>query len=167
VSAHREGYTIAPQTITVGKGEARDVSLSAAAPPPPWRPGPALIIPASVLGVAGIAVGAGLTAAANAKSSDITALQGELRQGGTAFPCAGAPAPGMCKTLHDTAASRDALSRGAVAGFVLGGAFALAAGGLTVWRARAPKDEGAQARKVRVAPLVGAGQGGVVMVGAW
>jgi hypothetical protein len=73
----------------------------------------------------------------------------------------------MCSALQSAAASRDALSRGAVAGFVLGGAFGLATAGLGWWAATSPRSERGATVRVRVAPLAGTSSGGVLAVGEW
>lgn len=186
VSAKLGGYEAATQAVDVAKGTSTPVTLKLAAiaptatasanvSPPPTAtatgrartgPPPALIIVGGVLAAGGLAAGAGLTVAANGKGSDISALQEQLWKGGAQYPCAGASTT-SCGTLRDALASRDALSKGAVAGFVLGSAFALATTGMGLWLARTPKDEAPAQPAVRVMPAVGSGEGGIVVVGAW
>jgi hypothetical protein len=183
VEAKRAGYQDAKQLVQAAKGSAQTVTLAlAAAPPPPppstgtvpvprpppWRPGPALIIPAGALAAGGIAIGAGLTVAANGKASDVRAMQGNLKQGGNAYPCAGASGTTAttCSKLRDTATAQQTLSDGAFASFVTGGAFALVAAGLGIWTTVTPRDAGPKSA-LSVAPVVGAGAGGVVVVGQW
>jgi hypothetical protein len=59
--------------------------------------------------------------------------------------------------------SKNTLSNAAVGTFVAGGVFALATVGLGVWQAVARKP----ATAIRVAPVVGANERGVVVLGAW
>jgi hypothetical protein len=87
-----------------------------------------LAVTSAVLAAGGIAAGAGLTVAANGKASDAATLRAGLKG------CAGVTT-GNCAALASDASSRDALSRGAVAGFAVGGAFAASAVGFGVWAA--------------------------------
>jgi hypothetical protein len=185
VQAKRAGYLDAKQTVQAAKGSAQTVTLALPpAPPPPltttgsvpqstpppWRPGPAVLIPAGALAAGGIAIGAGLTVAANGKASDVHAIQGSLKQGGASYPCAGASGATAttCSKLRDAATAQQTLSDAAFASFVTGGAFALAAAGLGIWSSVTPKDTGPK-RGVHVVPVVGvgAGAGGVVVTGRW
>lgn len=176
IEARLAGYTKASVTVEVAKGSSEKLALElrrsdpigVPAPPPAWRPGPALIIPASVLAGGGLAAGIGLTVAANGKRTDAEALRAKLV--GAGATCKGSPAGSVatnCAALQQAANSRDTLSKGAVAGFVVGGAFALAAAGLGVWATIAPKDERKPARVVRVVPSIGAHEGGLFMTGEW
>jgi hypothetical protein len=178
VAAKRAGYEDAKQVVQAAKGSAQAVTLAlppAPAPPttgttapptpPPWRPGPALLIPAGALAVGGIAIGAGLTAAANAKGGQADTLGAKLPPS----TCAGTPPAASasdCASLKSTLRTESQLSDGAVASFIVGGAFALTTAALGVWAGVAPtkaKDRPA----LRVVPTTSAHGGGLVMVGAW
>jgi hypothetical protein len=179
IEAKRAGYQDAKQTVLAEKGGAQTVTLvllpvvlPPPAPPPPvtrtWRPGTALLVTGAALAVAGLTTGAGLTLAANGKRASADALRVKL--GGGAPVCAGMPAPSVasdCAAFAGDAASRDALSRGAVAGFVLGGAFGLATAGLGAWAASSPNGERRTTGGVRVVPFAGADGGGLIAVGVW
>jgi len=170
IEARREGSATVRQAVTVGKGEAREVALvmapvavvPATAKRPLWP-----VVVGSVLAVGGLAAGAGLTVAANGKSTDIDGLQTMLRQGGSRYPCASAAPAVGCTTLRDTAAARDRLSNAAVASFVTGGVLAVTTAGLGIWLAKAPADEKADPRQLRIAPVVGLGEGRIAVSGAW
>jgi hypothetical protein len=171
------GYEAAPQVIEAKKGDSTEVALvlkTPAPPPPPpgppvkdvWRPGTAVLVTGGALAVGGLAAGAGLTVAANQKRADAGALAATLPAGGPV--CAGTPVASVattCTAVKNAAASRDALSRGAVAGFVLGGAFGLATAGLGWWTAASPKGERSGKPSVRVVPFAGATGGGLVVLG--
>jgi hypothetical protein len=125
--------------------------------PQPNRPPKALTVSLAALGVAGLAVGIGLTVAANGKASDVARLQ----LGKSACLTPGASAS-QCATLHDAASSKVTLSNAAVSTFLAGGAFALVTAGIGIWVATGPK-----AAPVLVVPVAGADRAGLAVVGAW
>jgi hypothetical protein len=88
----------------------------------------ALAVTSGALALVGIAVGAGLTVAANGKSSDAATLRAGLTG------CAGVTT-GSCAALANDASGERGLAQGAAAGFVLGGVFAASAVGFGVWAA--------------------------------
>jgi hypothetical protein len=177
IEALQEGFPAARATVeaTPGGDRALALELKKSEPPPPpppppvkesWRPGVAVLVTGGVLAAGGLAMGIGLTIAANAKRADADRLAAMLPPGGPV--CTGVPAPSVattCTALKDAAASRDALSKGAVAGYVIGGAFALATGGLGLWAAKPQKGERTQTGSVRILPFAGAGGGGLVVMG--
>jgi hypothetical protein len=183
IGATLAGYTDASEVIEAVKGGAKAVSLSLAPTtprgggplPPPTATAPAgsaappraALISAGVLGVAGLAVGGGLAAAANGKASTVHTQQTALQQGTGKYPCAGTSAPSGCTTLRDAAKTQQNLANAAFVSFVAGGTFALATAGLGVWTALAPKAGADTKPTVRVAPVVGAGEAGIVVVGRW
>jgi hypothetical protein len=161
-----DGFPIASASIDAKAAGMRDLALvlKRAEPPPP----PVVVVPpearpvwpavvTGALAVGGLAVGAGLTVAANGKGTDVGMLGTQVGGRSACF----AKAPG-CDALRDAAASRDMLSSVGLWSFVAGGAFALTAAGLGMWAGMAPTKAA-----VHVVPLVGAGQAGVGMVGSW
>ena len=176
IVAELTGYASATATETATAGSPDEVKLTLVkeAPPMkieppkqdptppvvPYRPSTALIVAGGVLAVAGIATGAGLTIAANGKGDDVATLSNQV-PGRSA--CGGASPPTACGDLRNAAASRDTLSNAAVVSFLVGGTFALVTSGLGIWSAKTPR----QTSVVRVAPVAGAGQGGVMILGSW
>jgi hypothetical protein len=172
VTARFAGRADATQTVTLSAGGEQKVALRMVveAPPPPVvvpvekRPvWPAVVT--GVLAVGGLAVGAGLTVAANGKGSEADALGAKL---GGPSTCTQTPGDMTCKTVKDDLRSRDVLSKAALAGFVVGGALALSTAGLGIWAGARPREERSGTKQaVRIVPLVGSGVGGVVALGVW
>lgn len=138
------------------------------APPPvkaaAWRPGLPMLVTGGALAVVGLAVGAGLTAAANGKSSSAESLRATVVSNSA---CAGAAASSTsCAALLSDLQIRDSLTKGAFASFVLGGAFALATAGFGVWTATTPKDQ-KDVPALRVVPAVGRDEGGLIVSGSF
>jgi hypothetical protein len=171
LEAHADGYVPATVSFDVAAGAALPVRLAlvpkgATVPttPPPRAPIPrAVIITGGILAAGGFAAGIGLTVAANAKSSTADGLDAKL----PLSSCAGTPAAARasdCAALKDALHSQSVLADGAVAGFVSAGVFALATAGLGVWslRSSSPKTG-----SVRLAPVVGSHDGGVLVMGRW
>lgn len=153
----RLGAKIATAELDVAAGGRRTVPL--ALTQPSAGPGLGWIIAAGVLAGGGLAAGAGLTAAANAKAGDSAALRSIVGPAGCALPSAANA--GTCTNIKDAATSQTTFARAAAGAFVVGGALGLAATGLAVWRVAG------STATVRVAPVVGATEGGVIVVGAW
>jgi tetratricopeptide (TPR) repeat protein len=167
VRARLAGYETAAATVEAAKGAAIEVRLEMKkevvvppVPPPapePRRPAwPAVV--SGVLAAGGLAAGAALTVAANGKSSDLARLQNG--QSSTCF----APGAGLlsqCSALHDAAVNKTTLSNAAASAFLVGGVFAAATAGLSIWAVTSP------VVVVRAVPTVGAGQAGVTLQGAW
>jgi hypothetical protein len=79
--------------------------------------------------------------------------------------CSGKPAESIastCVTLRDTVAEQNMLSNGAMVSFLIGGVFAVGTAGLGIWSASKPKENA-----IRVMPALGAGNGGILITGAW
>jgi hypothetical protein len=136
-------------------------------PPPDRRPRLALTIVSGVLAAGGIAAGAGLTVAANSKGSSADGLRATLPSNSSCYG-SGAAAP-TCKSLNDALGAESTLSKGALAGFVLGGAFAAATVGLGLW-SRPSSDQGEQRKgraQLQVVPVIAGREGGVVVMGRW
>lgn len=169
VTARLAGRPDVAQTVTVEAGARLGVTLKIVAEvaAPPVVPLPVVekrpVWPAVVSGglaVVGLAVGAGLTAAANGKSGEAEALDAKL----PLSSCSGAPATGRagdCNALKDALRSQSQLGSAAVAGFIGSGALALVAAGFGVWSV------GPKRAAIRVAPLMSAQGGGVVVLGVW
>jgi PEGA domain len=168
IEARRSGHATVTRTVNAQAGTATETTLelreAVPAGPPPWKPGPALIIPAGVLAVGGLAAGIGLTVAANGKGADRAALLGKIGATGCA-QSASANAPD-CATLLSEAKSQSTLANGAVGAFVAGGALALVTGSLVAWAGikRPPPRDGL---RLQVAPALGATERGVVVRGTW
>jgi|HubBroStandDraft_6_1064221.scaffolds.fasta_scaffold163497_1 hypothetical protein len=130
-----------------------------------WKPGLPVLVTGGALAVVGLAVGVGLTVAANGKSADATAMRAGL--GGQPMTCT----PGLstasspsCGTLKSTLTAESTLSSAAVGSFVAGGACALITAGLGLWRFRTPSD---QKVAVRVVPEVAPDHASVILFGRW
>jgi PEGA domain len=168
IEAKLPGYETTASTFDAAKGSASELTLTmreATAPPPPtppvkdtWRPGLPVLVTGGALAVVGLAVGAGLTAAANGKAADVVKLQ--LGQSSSCF-APGSSTAAQCGQLHDAAASKTTLSNAAASSFLVGGVLAATTGGLGIWAAM-PRTVTVQA-----GPTVGAGQVGVTIYGAW
>lgn len=151
IEASALGYGSTRQTVQVAKGGSSEVTLTLVEPR-------RSVVPALVTGglaLVGIAAGAGFAAAANGKAGTAATLRSAL--GGVPSACA-ASTTGDCRALADALRSQGTLAKASAGAFVSGGVFALAAAGLGIW---------ASGKPVRVAPVVGAGERGVVVVGTW
>jgi hypothetical protein len=179
VEAKLDGYEDARVSVDVAKGakaaptlkmvRVAEVRGGPVAPPvmpvvekrPMWP-----VVASGAAAVVGIAVGAGLTVAANGKSADANALRSRLG-GGNA--CAGSPAAGVasdCKKLRDNGSTQSTLASAAVGAFVTGGVLALATGGLGLWVISARPRSGPMTG-LRVAPYAEPHEAGAVLVGQW
>jgi hypothetical protein len=170
VLVRRSGRPDVVQGVTLAAGESRAITMKdeAQVPPPPVTPQKprlptAVLVVTGVLGAGGVAVGAGLTAAANGKGSERATLLAKLGDSG----CAGGTGAvsGDCTKLLNAAKSQSTLSNAAIAGFVSGGVFAVATAGLGLWASSKPATR--ERTQIRVAPVVSATDRGVVMVGTW
>jgi len=172
--ARLAGYVDARQALETPKGSTQTMtlSLSPVPPPPPredgppaasaWRPPVGLLVATGVLAAGGLLVGGALAATANGKASNASALDVTLGSGSSVCTTPAASTAASCSALHDAVAGKGTFSNAALGGFVGGGVFALATVGLGVWAAGSPK-----AAPVRVAPIVGAGTGGLLIGGTW
>jgi hypothetical protein len=159
VAARGTGYVGAQQAVSVGKGEEREVALVLAgvapvvvARRPIW---PALLSGGAAL--VGIAVGAGLAAAANGKGADAATLRAQL--GGGRSTCTGA-VDSQCNALGDALRSQGTLAKASLGSFLVGGAFAVTGAGLGIWAT-------GKSARVGVMPALDATQRGIVVVGSW
>ncbi|MFS8067782.1 MAG: PEGA domain-containing protein [Byssovorax sp.] len=167
LEARSEGYLSAKSTVDAKAGTSRDVALELKradvvppVPPPSVGPSPVWIAVSGALAAGGFGAGIGLTAAANGKSADAKTLRAQV---GSGSGCFAQSISQPCVMLQSAADSKNTLSNLALVSFIAGGAFALTSAGLGVWSASSPKT----GATVRVAPVVGASQGGVLVVGSW
>jgi tetratricopeptide (TPR) repeat protein len=172
VEARLAGYTGAPQRVTVAKGAAIEVA-TALAPVPrgvdpivvsvrrrSLAPGLALAAGAAV----GLLGGAAFLSLSASKRSDAKVLDAQiLDHHGTCAGGAGnydaARCPGLQSTLH----ADDAFHDVAVGAFVVGSAAAVAAATYFLWPQRTVELD----RGVRVTPVMGTGDRGVVVSGSF
>jgi tetratricopeptide (TPR) repeat protein len=159
-TARRDGYTLAQQSVTVAKGEARTVSLALV----PIEIKRRSVVPGAVLGgVAGAALvtGVALVVSANSKYAEAETLRNEIVMAGTR--CVAGAADPRCSQLYSTASTSDAFHNAAVGVLVTAGAAAVGAATYFLWpTASASPRSGA----VRVTPLVSTTGGGLVVWGA-
>ena len=167
LEARSEGYPSIKATVDAKPGMSREIALALKRAdvvppvlPPSARLSPVWIVVSGALAAGGLGAGIGLTAAANGKSTDAKTRRGQV---GSGSACFAQPSSPTCVTLQSAADSKNALSNFAMISFIAGGAFALTSAGLGMWSASSPKT----GATVRVAPVVGASQGGIVVVGSW
>ncbi|WP_438033309.1 PEGA domain-containing protein [Sorangium sp. So ce204] len=180
VTARRDGYAEAEKVVTVAAGTRREVTLALVERPTTsaagtaklpetavvWparsaeeyagRPRRAVLIGGAVTMGAAVVAGVGFTGLSNSKAADADALAAELARDGGSSACWSRTTP-TCAALHDLNTESDTFHDLAVAGFV--GAGVVGAATLVYWlwpRART---------ETRVAPVIGASVGGVVMSG--
>lgn len=164
--ATADGYVEARATVDATAGSSQEVALTLVRSVP-MRSGPprALLIAGGVLAAGGLAAGVGLTVAANGKRADVNALGMTV---GLGPACVGtAAASANCQTLKNDAVSHDTLNKAALGSFIVAGAVALATAGLGVWSTMGPKDATDKKTSLRVAPALGRGEAGVMIVGVW
>jgi len=159
--ARRDGYVAVQRSVTIPKGEARDVSLTLA----PVTPARRSLVPAIVLGSAsavGLGVGIATTVLSSAKQRDVdTQRAAILNQGGQCVKPS-TSAAGACVQLENTAKAVDTNANAARVAYVTSGVFAI--GAVVYVLLPQPK---AATTGVWVMPAVGVGSGGVTLVGAW
>jgi hypothetical protein len=157
--------SVAPAVTTSASAAPPAVPSSAAPKRPIVSPGPstALVVASGVLGTGGLAAAIGFTIAAYGKSADADALDAKLP--GRSL-CSGTPGPTFakdCKTLKSTLTAQSTLSSAAMAGFVVGGAFALLAIRYGVWGSKIYATTGG----IQITPVIGARDTGILVQGAW
>lgn len=172
IEARLDGYTTARRSVDAAAGVSVEIGLklvpvASRDVEPPVLVAKRPIWPAIASGglaVLGLAVGAGLTVAANGKGSEADALRATLPNRSA---CYGAGASSMtCKSLNEALGADSALSKGAVSSYVVGGLFAVAATALGVWSVSGspPKREGIS---LQVVPVFANRETGVVIGGRW
>jgi hypothetical protein len=170
VTARFAGRADATQMVTLSAGGEQKVALRMVveAPPPPVVPvekrpvWPAVVT--GVLAAGGLAVGAGLTAAANGKGASRATLLARLGDSGCAHAASAVTAD--CSTLMNAANSQTALARGAVAGFTVGGGLALATAGLIGWTLTKPAATRDRVQ-AQLVPAIEVDARGITVSGTW
>jgi len=121
------------------------------------------------VGLVGIITGAATAAAANAKARSATAQRATLGAPGVCADPATTTLAAQCGTLKNTGQTQSTLANASVGTFITGSFFLLATGGLYAWTVLGHKNDGLlkPLTGLRVAPVVGAGEGGVMVVGRW
>lgn len=180
VTARRDGYAEAEKVVTVAAGTRQVVTLALVERPTTsaartaklpetavvWparsaeeyagRPRRAVLIGGAATMGAAVGAGVGFTGLSKSKAADADALAAELARDGGRSACWSRITP-RCAALNDLNTESDTFHDLAVAGFV--GAGVVGAATLVYWlwpRART---------ETRVAPVIGASVGGVVMSG--
>jgi hypothetical protein len=154
-------------------------SASGSAPPPPMpppsgsgavvppvaprEPSVALILLGGALVAGGIGAGLGLTVAASGKGADADATLAALKASGKPNACLDHPKD--CSSLDADRRAYDSLTNGAKFAFI--GAGVVATGTLAYWLLASRAEARAPATAIRVVPSLGAGQGGVTVMGVW
>jgi hypothetical protein len=182
IDARSEGYPAAHAAITARAGVTQAVTLTlerpaeaspSSPPPPPPPPPPAApprvgigwIVATGVLAAGAIGTGIGFTVAANDKGSETTTLRAGLGPSACFNPAGAGIA--ACSATRAALQDESSLRNAEYASFVGGSLLALAAGGLGVWSATAPRATDERKTAVHVVPVVGAQNVGLILVGAW
>ncbi|MFO0761135.1 MAG: PEGA domain-containing protein [Byssovorax sp.] len=166
VSVQKEGYLEARQTITVPRGEAREMSLTLA--PTPGSGEKRSLVPGVIMGgvaIAALAAGAGLLVDAGAKGATAKELSDSIA--GAGHGCAeGTPAyDSRCPELFSTASAGDSRHSAGIGLAVGGGAAAVAATVYFLWPTSRANVTGPKA--MRVAPAVSTTTGGLLFSGTF
>jgi hypothetical protein len=176
VDARLSGYEAAHLTVSVEKGASQTVTLTLApvTVPPPPAPAPttsvatstatrrpvALLVAGGVLAAGGLALGTGLTVAANGNGSAADAAVAMLSHSGPKPPCA--TSTSLCTTIDGDRRAHDALAKGAAGAFVAGGAIGIATLGYALLAPRRSPSTG-----TRLVPVVAQDHAGLSVVGVW
>lgn len=183
VEASLAGHDKAREAVRIEKGASREVSLKLVPTKPKGQVGPSgvppsgggaqgdrsskslpLIIGGAATSAVALAIGVGLTAAANGKSTDAVTEADALRQTGNLCPHPSIAA--RCAELKEMNAAHDSLRSGAIGAFVVGGVFALATVAYAAWPSPEPAAPAKRAR-VRALPVVGPSGASVHVVGVF
>jgi hypothetical protein len=162
------GDTAGALTLDVALLQDRPQDALPLPPPSPSAARARSAVPAIVLGVVAAAAagtGVGLFVAHSGQATDASSLSAQIKVAhGTC--AAGAPAPsGLCGMLASKAQSSDTLGNASTVAFAAAGAAAVAMVGYLVWpRSTEPRTG---THRLRLAPVVGAGQGGVMAGGSF
>jgi hypothetical protein len=145
-----EGYALQVLPLDIAAGASRDLVITLERPraePMPAAAAPRWpLIVGGVLAVGGIAVGVGFTVAANGKSSHANDLRAALPDSSA---CARPAAPALCGDLLGSLKSVDSFTTGAVIGFAVGGAAAVATLGYALFHGTSGPAKSAQGAIVR------------------
>lgn len=177
VKATLEGYRENSKSVDTQKGQSQRVSLELSALPKqvvtvttPAQPAPKRSpLPTFVAGGAAVAsfiVGGALLGVSSGKASDVSDQATAI--GGARKSCVSTAVnydQAACTTLENTARSADTLHNAGVAMFVVGGV--AAAGALTWLLLPAPKPKATATITLHPAPVLGPGQGGLLVSGSF
>jgi hypothetical protein len=171
--AKLDGYSAAPVRVSLLPGASTDVTLalSPAAPAPPApdaQPRRRSIVPGLGLGaVAAVGIGGGiafLVMSAGSKSDAQTESAGIVHAGKSCVPGAGNYDTALCGDLSNKAQAYVTYHDVAVGSFIAGGVVVAGTAAYFLWPSRQVP---AAARGLRVVPIVGAGDGGVLVSGSF
>ena len=165
VVARREGYITGEQTVTVAKGEAREVSLSLT--PTGGKPARRNLVPGVVLGsVAGASLVAGvvLLVEGAAKRTDSFNLLHAIQSAHRTCVAGNATYDTRCSQLNDIAHRSDTFHDAGVAVTVVAGAAAVGAAAYFLWPASTTPSKPSA---LRVAPTVSPTTAGMVVSGSF
>ena len=163
VSARREGYATVEQTVSVAKGEAREVVIPLVAAKPAGRS----VVPGVVLGsAAGAALitGVGLFAAGRSKLSSAHDAYDAIRNAGHSCVAGAANADPGCADLQSTASASNTLQRAGVG--LLIGAGALGVGSV-IYFMLPPSSASTRTGALRVTPALSPANAGLVLSGTF
>jgi hypothetical protein len=156
VAARRDGYVGAEQTVTVGKGEARSITLALVPAVPERRS----IVPGVVLGgVAGIgvAVGAGVLAAAGSKRTTADGLGKAVLAAHNSCVTGAANFDARCADIRSDTSTSDNLHDAGVGVLIGAGTLAAATAAYFIW----------PATRVSVVPIAGKSGAGLWLSGSF
>jgi tetratricopeptide (TPR) repeat protein len=164
IAARRDGYVAAEQTITMAKGESREVSLTMAAvvADAPRRS----VVPGAVLGgVAGAALvtGIGLLAGFRAKSSTAQGQYDAILQAGNSCVTGAANHDPRCASLYGTASTGNTLQKAGVGALI--GAGAAAAGTVVYFVLPSPRPGTPSSGGLHIVPALSPTAAGLVFSG--
>jgi hypothetical protein len=174
VEATLDGYTGAPEHVSVAKGASVDVAITLtplpppAPPPPPPAPPKRSFVPAYVLaGVSGAAIigGAAFLGASTSKRNDAEAAGAVIVMAHkSCIPGASNYDTVRCPPLVDTLHADDTFHDVAVGVFVGAGVAGASAIAYSLWAQARPRPSG---HDVRVTPVLGGEARGVIVSGAF
>ena len=174
IEASLDGYVTQTESIAAPRGASRTVTIDLQRE---RGPSPVLLVGGAILTVGGVAAGIALTVASNGEGADADDQVAALVAMRGPQPCLGVFADDTaCREVGRSLSSRDTLGTGAVIAFAGAGAAAVgtAAYGLLTRRrssaalaASATSATSATSAGLRVAPVIAAGQRGVVVTGTW
>jgi tetratricopeptide (TPR) repeat protein len=184
LEAKLSGYVSARKELRAEKGGALAVALELSpvkvvpvpqpsstvgggdAPPPLVEEGGAnraVLVTGGVAAGGALIAGVVLTVLSNGKGSEADTAAATLRQAGEKDPCSTHATD--CTSIDSALQARDAMAKGAMVSFILAGA---AGAGTALYGLLAPKPSTRKpSTGLRLIPVVGASQGGLIVTGAW
>ena len=163
IEAKHEGYTNAHAIIEVKAGSSQEVTLTLT-PLPVERRSLVPLIAMGAASVIGLGVGVATTVISNGKSADADAQGAQILKDGGQCAKPSSKFVGPCGTLKDSLKALDKAGNIARGAYIASGALAL---GAVVYALLPQPRPTASGRQVRALPMMGAGGGGVVVIGAW